>query len=329
MNLLSKVKIRGIGGYLPKKIITNNDLSHIVDTSDEWIRTRTGIKERRKSSTNEGCVSLAYNAAIDLKNQGYELRDVDLIIVATMSPDHYTPSVSAQLQGKLGMKEKTMVIDINAACAGFVQGIQVANALISTGQNSKALIIGVETLSKLIDYTDRTTCVLFGDGAGAILMERSSEKGLYSVNYGSDGNSGDRLYCSNLSKTISNISIPDTKAGKIVQDGRGVYNFAIKTVPSGMEELINNSDIKITDLDWFVPHSANLRMIQFISKILKIPMNKVLESVTSYGNTSAATIPLALWKGKLDGKLKNGDLIATYGFGGGLNHAGAVFRWFE
>lgn len=329
MKILSKVKLRGIGGYLPNKVITNDDLSQIVDTSDEWISTRTGIKERRKSTDKENCLDLAYGAAMDLKNQGYQIDDVDLIIVATMSPDHYTPSVSAQLQGMIGLSEKTMVIDINAACAGFVQAIQIANALITTGQNNKALIVGVEVLSRLVDYSDRTTCVLFGDGAGAILMERSEENGLYSVNYGADGNSGDRLYCSNLSDTIKETLISDTKKGLIVQDGRGVYNFAIKTVPKGMKELLRGLDINLTDLDWFVPHSANLRMIQFIAKIIKCPMEKVLESVTKCGNTSAATIPLALWRGRLDGKLKDGDLIATYGFGGGLNHAGALFKWFE
>lgn len=329
MKILSNVKIRGIGAHLPDEVITNDDLSKIVDTSDEWITTRTGIKERRKAAESEGCVDLSYKAAKNLESQGYNVSDVDLIIVATMSPDHYTPSVSAQLQGRLGLSDKTMVMDINAACAGFVQAIQIANALITVGQNKKALIIGVEVLSRIVDYTDRSTCVLFGDGAGAVLMEYDIEQSIYSVNYGSDGKSGDKLYCTNLSKTVGETVIPDDKHRKIVQDGRGVYNFVIKTVPDGVKKLLNGTNYKITDLNWFIPHSANLRMIQFISKLLKIPMDKVLESITKYGNTSAATIPLALWNGRCQGKLKSGDLIAAYGFGGGLNHAGALFRWFE
>lgn len=322
MEILSQVKIKGIGGYVPENVITNNDLTYIVDTSDQWIRERTGIKERRRVAQDEGSADLALKAVEDLISQGYSIDDVDLIIVATMSPDNYTPSVSAQLQGKLGLSKNTMVIDINAACGGFVQGIQIANGLITVGQNRKAIIIGVETLTRLVNYEDRTTCILFGDGAGAILMERSSDIGLLSVNYGADGEAGNGLYCRNL-------KLREDDHKKIVQDGRSVYNFAIKTVPKGMKKLLDRSDYELEDLDWFIPHSANLRMIQFIAKILKLPIERVLESVTQFGNTSAATIPLALWLGKKEGKLKDGDLIATYGFGGGLNHAGALFRWYK
>lgn len=329
MNILSKAKIRGIGACLPEGKLTNDDLSKIVDTNDEWITTRTGIKERRKSADGEGCVDLALGAVQDLVNQGYKIDDVDLIVVATMTPDYYTPSVSAQLQGRLGLSKSTQVIDLNAACAGFMQAIQVANALISVGQNKKALIIGVETLTKITDYTDRTTCILFGDGAGAMLMEASEDQGLLAVHYGSDGISGEKLYCSNFIHTIGEKKEPCEKQGSFVQDGRAVYNFASKAVPSGMKALAEKSGIDLTELDWFVPHSANLRMIQFISSILKIPMEKVLISLTQFGNTSAASIPLALWLGRQEGKLKDGDLIGAYGFGGGLNHAGAFFRWFE
>lgn len=329
MNLLSNVTIKGIGACLPDNIITNQDMSNIVDTNDEWITSRTGIKERRNVLEHEGCVDLAYKAVMDLTDQGYEIEDVDLIIVATMSPDYYTPSVSAQLQGKLGLHNSVMVMDINAACAGFVQAIQVANGLLTTGQNKKALIIGVEVLSRIVDYTDRTTCVLFGDGAGVVLMESSDEQGLLAINYGADGGSGDKLYCSNLKHSIGDVIIPSEKQGFIVQDGRGVYNFVIKTLPKSIKKLFANANTDKTDIDWFVPHSANLRMIQSLTKIIDIPQEKLLESVTQYGNTSAATIPLALWRARNEDKLKSGDLILAYGFGGGLNHAGAIFRWYE
>lgn len=329
MKILSNVMIKGIGAALPDKVVTNDDLSKIVETSDEWISTRTGIKERRNVTEFEGCTDLAFNAVMDLKNQGYEIDDVDLIIVATMSPDYYTPSVSAQLQGKLGLNKNVMVLDINAACAGFSQAIQIASSLISVGQNNKALIIGVEVLSKIIDYNDRTTCVLFGDGAGVVLMERGEERGLLAVNYGADGKAGDKLYCSNLNHKIGETEISKEKQGFIVQDGRGVYNFVVKNIPQSIREMFIESDLSIDDIDWFVPHSANLRMIQSLTKQLNIPQEKLLESVSFCGNTSAATIPLAIWRAKEEGKLKSGDLMLIYGFGGGLNHSGAIFRWFN
>jgi 3-oxoacyl-[acyl-carrier-protein] synthase-3 len=322
----SSARITAFGAYVPEKKLSNHDLEKIVDTSDEWITQRTGIKERFIAAENQFASDLAVNAVQNLASVSEKnIDDVDYIILATFTPDFYTPSCAALVQKALGLPESVGVLDINAACAGFVQGLFIANSFITSGLAKKVLVIGAEVISKIVDYTDRNTCVLFGDGAGAALVETSNNgPGFLAGHYGSDGNGGEKLFCSGLSTRMNGEQLHTQKY--IWQDGRAVYNFAIKTVPRGMRELLRKAELSIDDIDWFVPHSANMRMISFICKELKIPMEKTLTSAVEYGNTSAATIPLSICLAAQKNRLKPGDTFALYGFGGGLNHAGIIFR---
>jgi 3-oxoacyl-[acyl-carrier-protein] synthase-3 len=323
----SKACITAFGAYVPEKNLTNHDLEKMVETSDEWIIQRTGIKNRRVSADNEFSSDLAAKAALNLAStNGKRIEDVDYIIVATFTPDFYTPSCAALVQKALGLPNTVGVLDINAACAGFVQGLFIANSFITSGLAKKIIVIGSEVITKLTDYQDRNTCVLFGDGAGAALVERNEENpGFLSIHYGSDGNGGDKLFCTGIAKSMNGQKLHKEKF--IWQDGRAVYNFVMKTVPKGMRELINKSGLSINDIDWFVPHSANMRMIQFLCQELNFPIEKTLTSTADFGNTSAASIPLAIWQADQNKKIKKGDVFALYGFGGGLNHAGIIFRF--
>ncbi|MDX8045341.1 ketoacyl-ACP synthase III [Gracilibacillus sp. S3-1-1] len=324
--LSSKARITALGSYVPERRLTNNDLEEIVDTNDEWIVTRTGIKERRIAHEEEFTSDISYKSVLNLMERyGKSVEDVDLIIVCTLTPDFKTPSVASYLQAKLGIKN-TGAMDLNAACAGFTYGLYVANGLITSGLNKKILVVGAETLSKVTDYTDRTTCVLFGDGAGAALVEYDEQQPSFiSAHLGSEGESGQNLYCTNLSKRMNNEDLTDS--GYIVQNGREVYKWAVKTVPKGMQSVINNASINLDEVDWFVPHSANLRMLESICEKSNFPIERTLYSLVDYGNTSSATIPLSLDIGVKNGKIKNGDKVLLYGFGGGLAHAGLLINW--
>ncbi|MBM7583662.1 3-oxoacyl-[acyl-carrier-protein] synthase-3 [Bacillus pakistanensis] len=322
----SKARITAIGSYVPEKILTNQDLEKMVETNNEWIVKRTGIKERRITDkaefTSDLCVK-AVNNLMDRSNKSID--DVDMIIVCTLTPDFHTPSVASTVQAKLGIKN-TGAIDLNAACAGFTYGLHIANGLITSGLNRKILVIGGETLSKITDYSDRTTCILFGDGAGVALVEYDEEQPSFiSSHLGSDGEAGINLYCSNLSSKMNDQELIHN--GMIVQNGREVYKWAVKTVPKGMQEVVANSKMKIDDVDWFVPHSANLRMIESICEKSGFSIENTLYSLEDYGNTSSATIPLALVKGYLEGKIQPGDKLLLYGFGGGLAHCGLMIKW--
>ena len=322
----SKARITAIGSYVPERILTNNDLEKMVDTNDEWIVKRTGIKERRIANEKEYTSDLSYKAVRNLMEQ-YDktIDDVDLIIVCTMTPDYTTPSVASNLQAKLGIKNAG-AIDLNAACAGFTYGLYVANGLITAGLNKKALVVGAETLSKITDFTDRTTCILFGDGAGAVLIEYEEDQPSFiSSHIGSEGEGGQHLYCTNLATQMNGIDLLGN--GCIVQNGREVYKWAIKTVTSGMKIVAEKGSLSLDDIDWFVPHSANLRMIESICEKSNFPIDQTIYSLVHYGNTSAATIPLSLAIGVKEGKLKAGDNVLLYGFGGGLAHAGLLIKW--
>ncbi len=322
----SRARISAIGSYVPEKKLTNEALQSMVDTTDEWITKRTGIKTRHISAETEYTSDIAVKAVENLVEENdVNVKDVDFIIVATFTPDFYTPSCAALVQGRMGLEKTTGVLDINAACAGFVHALSLANAYITSGMAKKIIVIGAEVLSKIIDYTDRNTAILFGDGASAFLIEESEEGAFLSAHHGSDGGNGAKLFCTGIAKSIENV--PLHKEGYLWQDGRAVYNFAIKTVPRGVRALMENAGITIDDVDWFIPHSANMRMIRFICKELNLPMEKTLNSAEDFGNTSAASIPLAVWLGQERGLLKKGDLLVLYGFGGGLNHAGLLVRW--
>ncbi|MGE7918235.1 ketoacyl-ACP synthase III [Viridibacillus sp. NPDC093762] len=322
----SKARITAIGSYVPERTLTNTDLEKLVETNDEWIMQRTGIKERRMAREDEFTSDLAYQAVRDLMERyDKSVEDVDLIIVCTMTPDFKTPSVASAVQAKLGIKN-TGAFDLNTACSGFTYGLYVANGMITSGLNKKVLVVGSETLSRITDYTDRATCILFGDGAGAVLLEYDEQQPSFiSSHIGSEGEGGKSLYCSNLSNMMNGEEIVDN--GKFVQNGRAVYKWAVKTVPKGMKTVLQNASMELKDVDWFVPHSANLRMIESICEKSDFPIEQTLYSLVEFGNTSAATIPLSLDQGVREGKVKNGDKILLYGFGGGLAHAGLLINW--
>ena len=322
----SKATITAIGSYVPEKVMTNEDFARIIDTNDEWIVTRTGIRERRIASEEEYTSDLGYKAVLDLvARYNKSIDDVDLIICCTFSPDAATPSSAALIQAKLGL-ESTGAIDLNAACAGFTYGLHIANGLITAGLHKKVLVIGAETLSKLTDYTDRTTCILFGDGAGAALVEFDElNPSFISYHMGTDGAKSKNLYCSSLTPQLFNEPIHHKQ--KIVQNGREVYRWAVTTVPEGVRNVLSLANTSIEQVDWFIPHSANLRMIESMCERLDFSLDKTLYSLEHYGNTSSATIPLALDMGVKDGRVKQGDHLLLYGFGGGLTHAGLLIKW--
>ena len=327
MKFQSKARVTALGAYVPEKKLTNQDLEKMVDTNDEWIVQRTGITERRISAEDEFVTDLAVKAVENLVERfPTDLSDIDLIIAATITPDYVTPSVAAVIHGRMDFPDTTGVMDLNSACAGFVYALQVANAMVTSGQSRKVLIIAAEVLSKITDYSDRNTCILFGDGAGAAIVELDEENpGFLGSYYGSNGKAGNKLYCTNISKKIEKEE-PEV-VDYLYQDGRAVYTFVIRTVPASVQKMLIESDITVEGIDWFVPHSANMRMIQSIGDKLGFRREQALTSLENFGNTSSATIPLALWLALNEGKLKRGDKLALYGFGGGLTHAGVIIEW--
>lgn len=322
----SYAKITAQGVYVPQKIMTNQDFEKLVETSDEWIQQRTGIIERRITAQDEYTSDISYQAVVDLQQKyNVDVSDVDMIINATLTPDYKTPSVASYVQARLGIKNAG-ALDINAACAGFAYGLNLANGLITSGQNKKILVIGAETLSKITDYEDRSTCILFGDGAGAFLVEYSeTDASFIASSSGSDGDKGHHLYCSELSQEMFGEQLEN--AGNIVQNGRGVYKWAVGNVPNIINETLDKSDFDLEDIDWFVPHSANARMIESICDKANIAREKALMSLAYYGNTSSATIPLAIDLAMEHNKIKKGDNLLLVGFGGGLAYASTLIKW--
>ncbi len=323
--LQSRAAITAIGSYVPEDVITNADLEHMVETNHEWIVRRTGIVTRHRASEDEYTSHLAVAAVRDLLAR-YSVRsdDIDGIIVATTTPDMPCPSVASQVQRAFGMP-RALAVDINAACAGFVTGLQMANGLILTGAYRKILVIGAETLTKVTDYTDRSTCILFGDGAGAVLVEAAREGAFLSSYASTDGAGGHHVYMTGLARHLGEQLLEGE--GKLVQNGREVYKWALQTLPDAIRGLVAAAGLTLADVDWVVPHSANLRMIEAICERLAISPDKALQSVVENGNTSAASIPLALDAAVRDGRLQPGHLAVLIGFGSGLTQSGVVLRW--
>lgn len=324
--LNSKARITAVGSYAPEKRLTNADLEKLVETNDEWIVQRTGIKERRICGENEFTSDMSYNAVMDMmKRYNKTVDDVDMIIECTLTADFRTPSVASYLQAKLGIKN-TGAFDMNTACAGFAYGLHIANCLVTSGVHKKVLVVGAESLSKIVDYTDRTTCVLFGDGAGVALVEYDEvNPSFVSSHVGSAGEIGHHLYCSNMSTEMNGATLKNHD--KVVQAGVEVYKWAVKTVPKGIERLLDDAGMTIDQIDWFLPHSANLRMVESICDKSGFPLEKTIYSLVQYGNTSSASIPLSLDIGIKEGKIKKGDTLLLYGFGGGLSNAGLIVKW--
>lgn len=318
-------KIKCTGSYVPGKIVTNDMLSQYVDTSDEWIRSRSGI-EKRHFSEGENTSDIAAKAAIDvLKNGNIDPLDIELIIVATVSPDYTTPSTACLVQSKIGAVN-AVAFDLSAACSGFIFGVSTADKFIKTGVYKNALVIGAEVLSKHLNFKDRSTCVLFGDGSGGIFLEKAEDAGILAEEMGSDGSRGISLTCAEKKAShIFNTEVIE-EDNYLHMDGRAIFDFATRQTPKCILHLIEKSGICAEQLKYVIPHQANARIVEIISRKTKIPLQKFYMNIAEYSNTSAATIPIALNEMMTKGLLQQGDYILMAGFGGGLTWGGLLIK---
>jgi len=320
-------KITGWGKYVPERVVTNDDLARIVDTSDEWIRTRTGIRERRLRTENDTTASMSVAAAQEaLAVAGITPADVDLIIVASSTPDYLLPSVASQVQDMLGAK--CGAFTLVAGCSGWVYGLVTASQFIQSGGYDRILVIGAEIISFALDFTDRTTCVLFGDAAAASVVEASDEPGgLLSFELGSDGSGAMALYVPD-GGNVSPISqrTVDERRQYLRMNGSEIYKFAVRTLSSSLKRTIYDSGLTPDDIDLYIPHQANARIIESAARQMRVPVDKFYINLDRYGNTSAASVPLALVEAVEEGRLKDGDLVAMCAFGAGLTWASAVIQ---
>ena len=317
-------KIIGTGSYVPEQVVTNDDLARIVETNDEWIRTRTGIGQRR-ITLDEGTSHMAVEAAKRaLEQAGMNAAELDIILVATSSPDHCFPACACEVQAELGAAN-AVAYDLSAACSGFIFALNTVQAFIKAGIYQTALVIGVDSLSKLTDWADRGTCVLFGDAAGAAVV-RAEETGLIHMMMGSDGTKGSVLSC--VARTSGNFLNGKTpKLGYMYMNGQEVFKFAVKKVPECTMQVLEESGNTVDDVKYFVLHQANYRIVESVAKRLKQPLEKFPMNMDRYGNTSGASIPLLLDELNREGKLKHGDKIVLAGFGAGLTWGAALIEW--
>ena len=315
-------RIAGTGKYLPEKVLTNFDLEKMVDTSDEWIRTRTGIQRRHIAADDQATSDLAYHASVAaLEDAGVDPQDIDLVLVGTTTPDLIFPNVGCLLQERLGISGAP-AFSLEAACSGFVYALGVADQFVRTGQATRALVIGAETMSRIIDWTDRETCVLFGDGAGAVVLERADEPGVVYTKLHADGRYRDLLYAS------SGVSAPASEEGSALRmKGNEVFRVAVKTLETIVDEVIEANGLEKGAIDWLIPHQANIRIIQATAKRLQMPMDRVVLTVQEHGNTSAASVPMALDTAVRDGRVKRGDLLLLEAFGGGFTWGASLVRY--
>ena len=318
--------VDGVGHYLPERVVPNSHFETFLDTSDEWIKTRSGIERRHFAAEDETTSDLGARAArAALEDAGLTADDIDGILVATSTPDLTFPSVATMIQNELGMT-RGFGFDVQAVCAGFIYALANANALIVSGQAKRLLVIGTETFSRIMDWTDRSTCVLFGDGAGALVLSAEEmegtpqDRGILSTDLNSDGRYRDMLYVD------GGVSSTGT-SGKLKMQGNLLFRQAVEKLTSTAEAALLKADLSDDDVDWIVPHQANIRIIQGTAKKLGIPMERVVVTVQDHGNTSAASIPLALSVGVSEGKIKRGDLIVSEAIGGGLAWGAVVLRW--
>ena len=321
------IRIIGTGSYLPKKVADNHFLSTIVDTDDEWIRQRTGIKDRHLSNGKEGTTYMATHAAeAALENAGITADELDMIIVATVSADTYVPSTSCQVQGAIGAIRATC-FDLNAACSGFLFAMNTAYAYIEMGMAKTILIIGAETLSREVDWSDRSSCILFGDGAGAAIMRQEEGKGgLIASVTGSDGSQGDVLTCKG--RGIQNpFHQSKRKKDYLRMEGQAVFRFAVTMVPRCIKQILKKTGYDTEDIKFFVLHQANVRILELIAKRLKVDIDKFPMNLDHYGNTSSASIPILLDESNRNNLLEPGDKIVLSGFGGGLTWGAVLIEW--
>lgn len=319
-------RILGTGSYMPSNIMSNKAIEALVETSDQWIKERTGIEERRISQ-GETTSDLATKAAIEaLKDSGIAAKEIDLIIVATVSADSIVPSSACKVQKNIGAS-KAMAFDINAACSGFIFALDVANSYILTGRATKVLVIGAEVLSKITDWKDRNTCVLFGDGAGAVVIGEAEESHINYINCKSVGEKWESLTCEGTPISNPYVEYEDIREGKLKMNGKDIYKFAVKTMEDELSRIINESQIEKDDIAFVVPHQANIRMIESFSKKVEIPIDRFIINLQHVGNTSGASIPIALDEANKSGILSNGSNIVVIGFGGGLTYGSALLKW--
>jgi 3-oxoacyl-[acyl-carrier-protein] synthase III len=305
--------IVGLGRYLPEKVVTNSDLEKIMDTSDEWIRTRTGIEERRISSDDVNSSDMAYEAAMKaLENANVSAEEIDMILVATVTPDQPFPSIACMIQDKLGAK-KAAAMDVSAACSGFMYGIVTAKQFIESGSYKYVLVVGVEKLSKITNWDDRNTAVLFGDGAGAVVLGPVSEgRGILAFELGADGSGGKHLY---------------QEKEFISMNGREVYKFAVRQMGESSINVLEKAGLSKEDVDFLIPHQANIRIMESARQRLELPEEKMSKTIHKYGNTSSASIPISIVEEMEAGKIKDDDVIVLVGFGGGLTWGAIALRW--
>ncbi len=325
---MSFVRFLGTGSYAPERILTNLELEKLVDTSDEWIQTRTGIRERRVAEPDVATSDIAYEASLKaLESSGVDARDLDGIIVGTVTPDYLFPSTACILQSRLGAK-KAFAFDLLAGCSGFLYALQAGKGIISGGDAKKLLIIGAETLSKITDFQDRTTCILFGDGAGAAVISASESPGILSTCLGANGDEWELLYMPGGGSRIppSEASIKN-REHFLKMKGKEVFKEAVKALESSSLEAIRMADITPEEIDLFIPHQANYRILEAVRKRVGLPEEKVFSNLDRYGNTSSASVPLALDEAVRSGRVREGDTILISVFGAGFTWGAAVVRW--
>lgn len=323
--MVTRAVVRGVGHYLPERVVENAEFEKSLDTSDEWIRSRSGIERRHFAAPDETTSDMATHAArAALKDAGMTADDLDAVILATSTPDLTFPSCATMVQAALGMK-RGFAFDLQAVCAGFIYSLATANAMILSGQARRIMVIGAETFSRILDWSDRSTCVLFGDGAGALILEASEEagektdRGILAVDLNSDGQYRDILYADG--------GVSTGRSGHVRMQGNQVFRHAIEKLAATAEAALAKAGLRDEDVDWIVPHQANIRIIRGTAKKMKHSMDQVVVTVQDHGNTSAASIPLALSVGKARGQIRPGDLLVTEAIGGGLTWGAVVLRW--
>ena len=321
---IPRARVADIATYVPEGRLTNADLAKMVDTSDEWIVQRTGIRERSIAAGDQFASDLCLEAVRRLRDRAGSFDRVDTVIAATSTADYVFPGLAAQVQYGAGLAHAG-AFDVGAACAGFPYALNVASALVSSGQAREVLVVAGEVMTKALDYTDRATCILFGDGAGAALVVPADERSyIERCTYGCDGEGGKYLYRTSIRHDIAGR---EDDTGLLRQSGSDVYKWAVRRISEAILEMLAAADLRPSDIDWFVPHSANLRIVEALCTRTGIARERTLTSIETYGNTSTASIPLALMPALDDGRVKRGDRILMYGFGGGLVHAGTLLRW--
>lgn len=326
--MLYNAGIIGIGSCLPQKILTNSDLEKLVDTNDEWIVTRTGIKERRIAADNEAASDISTKAALEaIKTSGIDAEEVDLIIECTVTPDMMYPATAAILQNNLKAKNAA-AFDLSAGCTGFIYGITVASQFIRTGFYKNIVVVGCDVLSRVTDFTDRNTCVLFGDGAGAVVVSRTETPGIVECFIGADGSGGDTLTLpAGNSRMPASFETVEKKLHFTQMDGKEVFKFAVTAMPKAVNEVLKKAGYEIKDIDCLIPHQANIRIVDSAVKKLGIDKEKVFTTIEKYGNMSSGSIPVTLDSIYKDGKIKKGDKIVLVGFGAGLTYGAALLEW--